>query len=120
MSHIVADISAAVWTWGCDPMCIRDKGKHTALCLTARQAQNTQGFAHSLSTGWIIGEMKGSPTAPPHGELLGLCRASGGPDLPGTRISTSVKGFEYSGREKSLWGQLFFLVYHVSTGAGHG
>lgn len=118
MSHIVANVSAAVWTWGYDPMCIRDKSKHTALCLTARQAENIQDFPHSLSTGLITGEMKGSLTAPPHGVLLGLCKASGGPDLPGTRISTSVKGFEYSGRDKSIWGQLFFLVCHASTGVG--
>lgn len=100
-------------------MCMRDKGKHTALCLTTRQAQNVQDFARSLCSGLIIGEMKVSPTAAPHGLLLGLCKASGGPDSPGTRISTPVKGFEYSGRDESTWGQLFCLVYCASTGIEH-
>lgn len=80
-----------------------------ALCLMTRQAQNIQDSAHSLSSGLIIGEMKGSPSAPPHGVLLGLCKASGVPDSPGTWISTSVKGFEYSGSDNSIWDQPFML-----------
>lgn len=46
---------------GCDPMYIRDKGKRTALCLMARQAQNIQDFAHSLSSGLIVGEINAAP-----------------------------------------------------------
>ena len=58
MSHIVADVSALVCIWGYDSMCIRDKGKHTALRLSRRQAQNIWDFAHSVPSGLVFGEMR--------------------------------------------------------------
>lgn len=93
--YIVADVSALVCIWGYDSMCTRDKGKHTALFLSRRQAQNIWDFATLCPVVWLLEKWRsGSPTTPPPWVLLELCKASGGPASAGSWISTCRKGME--------------------------